>query len=82
MEQNTVTQVFESRMDRLGVKEYNYDHYTRQDALMDARGTLSGKGIGPGCIAPDFELQDTDGNTIRLGDLKGRPVLLRFGNIS
>lgn len=82
MEQNTVSQVFEGRLDRLGVEEYNYGHFTREDAMKDARGTLSGRGIGPGCIAPDFELEDTDGNRVRLSDLRGRPVLLRFGNIS
>jgi len=49
---------------------------------MDMRGTLSARGIGPGCLAPDFELEDTDGGRVRLSDLRGRPVILRFGNIS
>jgi hypothetical protein len=82
MEQNTVAHVFESKWGRLGVEEYNYDHFTREDALMDARGTITGRGVGPGCIAPDFELEDTDGNTVRLSSLQGRPVLLRFSSIS
>jgi thioredoxin-dependent peroxiredoxin len=28
--------------------------------------------------APDFELQDSDGETVRLSDLRGRPVVLVF----
>lgn len=82
MEQSTVNQVFENKMDRIALEEYNYERFTRESALIDARGTMSGRGIGPGCLAPDFELEDTDGGRVRLSDLKPNPVLLRFGNIS
>ena len=34
--------------------------------------------ITPGELAPDFELKDIEGNTIRLSDLRGRPVVLAF----
>ena len=32
-----------------------------------------------GKAAPDFELSDLDGGTVRLSDLQGKPVLLVFG---
>jgi cytochrome c biogenesis protein CcmG, thiol:disulfide interchange protein DsbE len=31
-----------------------------------------------GSVAPDFELTDLEGGTVRLSDLRGRPVLLNF----
>jgi peroxiredoxin Q/BCP len=34
--------------------------------------------IEPGQSAPDFELPDQDGNTVRLSDLRGGPVVLYF----
>ncbi len=34
--------------------------------------------IEPGQPAPDFELPDQDGRTVRLSDLRGRPVVLYF----
>lgn len=82
MEHNTVTEIFKSKMGFLDVEDYNYEHFTRGVALMDVKGTVSGRGIGPGCEAPDFELDDTDGNRVSLHALRGRPVLLRFSSIS
>ncbi|HNY66067.1 MAG TPA: redoxin domain-containing protein [Deltaproteobacteria bacterium] len=82
MEHNDVNQMFQSRLDRLGLEEYNYEHFTRDAALRDVRATVAKRGIGPGCPAPDFELEDTEGGRVRLSDLKGRPVLLRFGSIT
>jgi len=34
--------------------------------------------LSPGETAPDFELPDQDGNTVRLSDLKGQTVVLYF----
>jgi peroxiredoxin Q/BCP len=34
--------------------------------------------LGKGARAPSFSLQDQDGNTIKLGDYKGRKLLLYF----
>jgi peroxiredoxin len=34
--------------------------------------------ITPGELAPDFELQDTEGKTVRLSDYRGKPVVLSF----
>jgi len=33
---------------------------------------------GPGELAPDFELRDTQGRLIRLSDYRGRLVVLAF----
>ena len=34
--------------------------------------------ITPGERAPDFELNDIDGNHVRLSDFRGKPVVLYF----
>jgi len=34
--------------------------------------------ITPGELAPDFELDDLQGNSVRLSDFRGKPVLLSF----
>ena len=34
--------------------------------------------ITPGELAPDFELKDVDGRSIRLSDFRGKPVVLSF----
>jgi peroxiredoxin Q/BCP len=34
--------------------------------------------VEEGSAAPDFELQDQDGNTVKLSDLRGSPVVLYF----
>jgi len=34
--------------------------------------------ITPGDLAPDFELDDVQGNRVRLSDFRGKPVILAF----
>lgn len=34
--------------------------------------------ITPGELAPDFELVDVQGDSIRLSDLRGKPLVLAF----
>jgi len=36
------------------------------------------KSVGEGDVAPDFTLQDTEGNRISLSDLRGKVVLVNF----
>jgi peroxiredoxin len=36
------------------------------------------KVITPGELAPDFELKDVEGNSVRLSSLRGKPVVLAF----
>ena len=40
---------------------------------------MSSKLITPGELAPDFELEDIEGHSIRLSDFRGsKPVVLAF----
>ncbi|HLE13306.1 MAG TPA: redoxin domain-containing protein [Anaerolineales bacterium] len=47
-----------------------------------SEGQLPGKALttspAVGALAPDFELVDLSGETVRLSDLRGKPVLLNF----
>jgi peroxiredoxin len=36
------------------------------------------KVITPGELAPDFELKDVEGNSVRLSRFRGKPVVLSF----
>jgi len=38
----------------------------------------SAQGVEVGNVAPDFQLQSLDGQTVSLGDLRGEPVLINF----
>lgn len=44
--------------------------------LIAPSGTV--EGIAIGTMAPDFELKTTDGQTVKLSDYKGKPVMLNF----
>ena len=58
---------------------YNYAAYDyRSEAAEIERWLRDGPAIGD--QAPEFELADLDGNCVRLGDLRGRPVVLEFGS--
>lgn len=34
--------------------------------------------ITPGELAPDFEVKDTEGNSVRLSAFQGKPIVLAF----
>lgn len=64
----------------MGPEEYNYEHFRTKHYLLDGQGTLTGRGIAPGELAPDFEMSTVEGGTLRLSELRGRPALLHFGS--
>ena len=66
----------------LQLNEYNYEHFRPKHLLADLLKTARGEGIGPGEEAPDFELESTGGERVRLSGLRGRPVVLRFGSFT
>ena len=45
---------------------------------VNARGGESLTSIGPGVVAPDFVLSDTNGKQHRLSDYRGKPVIINF----
>jgi cytochrome oxidase Cu insertion factor (SCO1/SenC/PrrC family) len=60
--------------------EYNYEHFRPKHLLADVWRSAKGEGLQPGSEAPDFELESTDGDRVRLSSLRGRPVFLHFGS--
>jgi thiol-disulfide isomerase/thioredoxin len=48
--------------------------------LLATAGKDSGRGVGlgPGELAPDFEISTSEGKHLRLSELRGRPVLINF----
>lgn len=76
----------EKRFNALDAKQnsedYNFEHFRTGILLEDGRRTIEATGICAGEIAPDFELPQVGGGSIRLSDLRGKPVLLHFGSFS
>lgn len=73
----------ESRAPTLGnqqLRKYNYEHFWLKHLLADLWRTARGEGVQPGSEAPDFELETTEGERVRLSALRGRPVLLHLGS--
>jgi hypothetical protein len=63
------------------LEEYNFEHFQTKHLLADAQRTIVLNGIQPGEIAPDFEMPQAGGGAaVRLGDLRGAPVVLHFGS--
>jgi hypothetical protein len=60
--------------------EYNYEHFRPKYFAEDAKLAVNPKGVVPGDTAPDFELQDTEGRSWRLSELRGKPVVLITGS--
>ncbi len=64
------------------LSEYNYEHFRPKHLIADLLKTARGEGIRAGEEAPDFELESTEGEWVRLSSLRGRPVVLRFGSFT
>src|SRR5713226_6895849 len=60
---------------------YNYRAYS-WDLEEEELARWLAEGPRAGEIAPDFELTDLDGTTVRLAELRGRPVVIEFGSYS
>ena len=58
---------------------YNYESYSFALDHPELDRWLQ-RGPHPGDPAPDFRLEDLDGNPLRLSALRGRPVVLEFGS--
>jgi peroxiredoxin len=62
-------------------KRYNYDSFSNHELIRHAARTGFGRGPEPGEKAPDFELRDLEGNSVRLSDYEGeKNVVLTFGS--
>jgi len=75
-------QRFAALEEKLGVEDYNYEHFRTKHYVLDVQGTLKARGIKPGELAPDWDLSDAMGGSLRLSALRGTPVLLHFGSIT
>ncbi len=64
------------------IDEYNLEHFRTKHYVLDVQGTLKARGIKPGELAPDWDLSDAMGGSLRLSALRGTPVLLHFGSIT
>jgi hypothetical protein len=82
MQTTDVTRRFATLETREDLAAYNYRHFRTKHYLADARRTLTDDGIQPGEPAPDFELPRADGGSLRLSQLRDKPVLLHFGSIT
>ncbi len=78
----TAAERFAALEDRHPVDEYNFENFCTRHLLEDGRRTIERAGIRPGEPAPDFELPEVGGGALRLSELRGRPVLLRFGSFT
>jgi thiol-disulfide isomerase/thioredoxin len=68
-------------IDRLDpTEDFNFRHFRMRHMIAELLRTKQRRGIGIGQFAPDFELQTPDENALRLSELRGRPVMLRFVN--
>jgi len=84
MQENEITRRFQSLDEdkRKSFEEYNYEHFKPRVLLEDGRRTVEARGIKPGETAPDFELPQVGGGTLRLSQLRGKPAILHFGSYS
>ncbi len=73
---------FDALPDRLSPEEYNFTHFRTKHLVGDVRRSIGPSGIRPGQAAPDFELPRAGGGSVRLSELRGKPVLLHFASFT
>ncbi len=62
--------------------EYNYEHFWPKHLFADLWRSVRGEGLQPGTLAPDFELESTEGDRVSLSALRGRPVVVHIGSFT
>ncbi len=82
MQSPDTTSMFATLPEKEGLEEYNFEHFRTKHLLSDAQAIIEKRGIQPGEVAPDFELPRVGGGTLRLSELRGKPVLLHFGSFT
>jgi thiol-disulfide isomerase/thioredoxin len=60
--------------------DFNFRHFRMRHMAAELLRTVRTDSTLLGRTAPDFELETTTGETLRLGDLRGAPVLLHFAS--
>ncbi len=68
--------------EKVSLDDYNFEHFRTKHFLRDGKRTVMNRGIQPGEMAPDFELPRVGGGSLRLSELRDKPVLLHFGSFS
>jgi hypothetical protein len=64
------------------LRKYNYEHFWPKHLFADLWRSVRGEGLQPGFEAPDFELESTEGDWLRLSALRGRPVVVHIGSFT
>ncbi len=82
MQNTNVALRFVDLENKMSLDEYNFEHFRTKHLLSDAKATVEERGIKPGEMAPDFELPRVGGGSLRLSELRGKPVILHFGSFS
>ncbi len=82
MQNTDVALRFVGLENKMSLDEYNFEHFRTKHLLSDAKATVEERGISPGEMAPDFELSRVGGGSLRLSELRGKPVILHFGSFS
>ena len=80
MHSSDVTQQFATLDGKMSRDEYNFEHFRTKHLLADMQATFAKQGIQPGELAPDFEIPRVGGGSVRLSNLRDKPVLLHLGS--